>query len=119
VDPLLACSLRWQHKVDASTVFAAQVPLFDPLARSKGEARLASTELARTGDAKVEFYRSKLSFQKEAAGAACEAVKRPTPRRLRKYAAECLGLRAYPEHPGDGRVRPQIPADPRRFVGKR
>lgn len=37
-------------------------------------------------------------------------MKGPTPRRLRHYAAQCLGLRSYLEHPGDGRVRPQIPA---------
>jgi len=37
-------------------------------------------------------------------------VKGPTPRRLWKYTAQCLGLREYLQHPGDGRRRPQIPA---------
>jgi hypothetical protein len=37
-------------------------------------------------------------------------VKGPTPRRLRKYMARCLGLAAYLNAPGDGRVQPQIPA---------
>ncbi len=34
----------------------------------------------------------------------------PTPRRLRKYVAQRLGLAPYLEAPGDGRVHPQIPA---------
>jgi hypothetical protein len=37
-------------------------------------------------------------------------VKGPTPRRLQKYVTRCLGLRAYLQSPGDGRVQPQIPA---------
>ena len=37
-------------------------------------------------------------------------MKRSTPRRLWKYAAQCLGLRRYLESPGDGRPSPQIPA---------
>lgn len=37
-------------------------------------------------------------------------MKGPTPRRLRKYVARCLGLRAYLQAPGDGRRQPQIPA---------
>ena len=37
-------------------------------------------------------------------------MKGPTPRRLRKYMARCLGLAAYLRAPGDGRVQPQIPA---------
>ena len=37
-------------------------------------------------------------------------MKGPTPRRLRKYLARCLGLAAYLHAPGDGRVQPQIPA---------
>jgi len=37
-------------------------------------------------------------------------VKGPTPRRLQKYVTRCLGLRAYVQSPGDGRVQPQIPA---------
>ncbi len=37
-------------------------------------------------------------------------MRRPTPRRLRAYACQRLGLRRYLEAPGDGRVRPQIPA---------
>lgn len=37
-------------------------------------------------------------------------MKGPTPRRLRKYVARCLGLQAYLRAPGDGRVQPQIPA---------
>jgi len=37
-------------------------------------------------------------------------MKGPTPRRLRKYMAQCLGLAAYLHAPGDGRVQPQIPA---------
>jgi hypothetical protein len=37
-------------------------------------------------------------------------VKGPTPRNLHRYAAKCLGLKSYLEHPGDGRSRPRIPA---------
>jgi len=37
-------------------------------------------------------------------------VRKPTPRRLRAYVCKRLGLRPYLEAPGDGRVRPQIPA---------
>ncbi len=37
-------------------------------------------------------------------------MKGPTPRRLRKYVTRCLGLKTYLGSPGDGRVRPQIPA---------
>ena len=37
-------------------------------------------------------------------------MKGPTPRRLQKYVARCLGLKAYLQAPGDGRVQPQIPA---------
>jgi hypothetical protein len=35
-------------------------------------------------------------------------VKGPTPRRLRKYVAKCLGLKAYLRSPGDGRPQPRI-----------
>jgi Transposase DDE domain len=34
----------------------------------------------------------------------------PTPRRLQKYVARCLGLKTYLRTPGDGRRQPQIPA---------
>lgn len=34
----------------------------------------------------------------------------PTPRRLQKYVARCLGLKTYLQTPGDGRRQPQIPA---------
>ena len=34
----------------------------------------------------------------------------PTPRRLRRFAEQVLGLRRYLRHPGDGRPRPQIAA---------
>ncbi len=34
----------------------------------------------------------------------------PTPRRLRRYVTQRLGLASYLEAPGDGRVYPQIPA---------
>jgi hypothetical protein len=37
-------------------------------------------------------------------------VKGPTPRRLWQYVTRCLGLRSYLRSPGDGRPRPQIPA---------
>jgi len=37
-------------------------------------------------------------------------VSGPTPRRLWKYATQCLGLAAYFQAPGDGRQAPQIPA---------
>ena len=37
-------------------------------------------------------------------------MKGPTPRRLQKYVARCLGLRTYLRAPGDGRVQAQIPA---------
>jgi len=37
-------------------------------------------------------------------------VKGPTPRRLRKYVAKCLGLKAYLRSPGDGRSAGRIPA---------
>jgi len=37
-------------------------------------------------------------------------VKGPTPRRLKKYATQCLRLQRYLQHPGDGRPQPQIPA---------
>ena len=37
-------------------------------------------------------------------------VKEPTPRRLRKYVAKCLGLKAYLRSPGDGRPQGRIPA---------
>ena len=37
-------------------------------------------------------------------------MKGPTPRRLQKYVARCLGLRTYLRAPGDGRGQPQIPA---------
>jgi hypothetical protein len=38
-------------------------------------------------------------------------VKGPTPRRLRKYVAKCLGLKFYLQRPGDGRSQGRIPAD--------
>ncbi len=37
-------------------------------------------------------------------------MRRPTPRRLQAYVCKRLGLTRYLEAPGDGRVRPQIPA---------
>jgi len=37
-------------------------------------------------------------------------VRGPTPRRLKKYAAKCLGLRSYLRSPGDGRPQGRIPA---------
>jgi hypothetical protein len=37
-------------------------------------------------------------------------VKGPTPRRLKKYAAKCLGLKSYLQSPGDGRTQGRIPA---------
>src|SRR5215470_7554973 len=37
-------------------------------------------------------------------------MKGPTPRRLLQYVTRCLGLRSYFRSPGDGRPRPQIPA---------
>ena len=37
-------------------------------------------------------------------------MKGPTPRRLKKYAAKCLGLKAYFRSPGDGRTEGRIPA---------
>jgi len=37
-------------------------------------------------------------------------VKGPTPRRLRQYAAKCLGLKSYLQSPGDGRSEARIPA---------
>jgi hypothetical protein len=37
-------------------------------------------------------------------------VKGPTPRRLKKYAAKCLGLKSYLRSPGDGRKQGRIPA---------
>jgi hypothetical protein len=39
-------------------------------------------------------------------------VKGPTSRRLRKYVAKCLGLKAYLRSPGDGRPQPRILATP-------
>jgi len=37
-------------------------------------------------------------------------VKGPTPRRLKKYVAKCLGLKSYLQCPGDGRTQARIPA---------
>ena len=37
-------------------------------------------------------------------------MKGPTPRRVRKYAAKCLGLKSYLRSPGDGRAQARIPA---------
>jgi hypothetical protein len=37
-------------------------------------------------------------------------VKGPTPRRLHKYVAKCLGLKSYLRSPGDGRLQVRIPA---------
>lgn len=37
-------------------------------------------------------------------------MKGPTPRRLRKYVAKCLGLKSYLRCPGDGRPQARIPA---------
>jgi hypothetical protein len=37
-------------------------------------------------------------------------VKGPTPRRLKKYVAKCLGLKSYLQGPGDGRTQGRIPA---------
>lgn len=39
-----------------------------------------------------------------------EAVKGPTPRRLRRYVEKCLRLKWYLHSPGDGRTQPRIPA---------
>jgi len=41
---------------------------------------------------------------------AAEPVKGPTPRRLKKYAAQCLRLKSYLHSPGDGRSQGRIPA---------
>lgn len=38
------------------------------------------------------------------------AVKEPSPRRLKKYAANCLRLKSYLRSPGDGRKQGRIPA---------
>ena len=37
-------------------------------------------------------------------------MKGPTPRRLKKYGAKCLGLKSYLQSPGDGRTQGRIPA---------
>ncbi len=37
-------------------------------------------------------------------------MKGPTPRRLKKYAGKCLGLKSYLQSPGDGRTQGRIPA---------
>ena len=37
-------------------------------------------------------------------------MKRPTPGRILRYGGQCLRLKGYLKAPGDGRVRPQIPA---------
>ena len=37
-------------------------------------------------------------------------MKGPTPRRLKKYGAKCLGLKSYLQCPGDGRPQGRIPA---------
>ena len=37
-------------------------------------------------------------------------MKGPTSRRLKKYVAKCLGLKAYLQCPGDGRTQGRIPA---------
>jgi hypothetical protein len=37
-------------------------------------------------------------------------VKTPSARALLRYAAQCLGLKRYLGQPGDGRLRPRIPA---------
>ena len=37
-------------------------------------------------------------------------MKGPTPRRLKKYVAKCLGLKSYLQSPGDGRPQARIPA---------
>jgi hypothetical protein len=37
-------------------------------------------------------------------------VKTPTPRALLRYVVRCLGLEWYLRQPGDGRLRPRIPA---------
>ncbi|HUJ83891.1 MAG TPA: transposase [Candidatus Acidoferrales bacterium] len=37
-------------------------------------------------------------------------MKGPTPRRLKKYVAKCLGLKSYLQSPGDGRTQGRIPA---------
>ena len=37
-------------------------------------------------------------------------MKGPTPRRLKKYVAKCLGLKSYLQCPGDGRPQGRIPA---------
>ena len=37
-------------------------------------------------------------------------MNRPSARRLKRYAGRVLGLRDYLAAPGDGRVRPQLPA---------
>jgi len=41
---------------------------------------------------------------------ATTSVKGPSPRRLQKYAAKCLGLKSYLRSPGDGRPQGRIPA---------
>jgi hypothetical protein len=42
--------------------------------------------------------------------AAGAPVKEPTPRRLKKYASQCLRLKSYLQAPGDGRKQARIPA---------
>ncbi len=37
-------------------------------------------------------------------------MKGPTPHRLRRYMAKCLGLKSYLHSPGDGRTQPHLPA---------
>ena len=37
-------------------------------------------------------------------------MKGPTPRRLKKFGAKCLGLKSYLRFPGDGRTQGRIPA---------
>ncbi len=37
-------------------------------------------------------------------------MKGPSAQAVRNYACHCLGLKSYVEHPGDGRLQPEIPA---------
>ena len=41
-------------------------------------------------------------------------MKGPTPRRLKKYGAKCLGLKSYLQCPGDGRTQVRVTSLPER-----
>jgi len=51
--------------------------------------------------------------QRRTAGAVAETatpVSGPSALKILRYASHCLGLKSYLQHPGDGRIRPRIPA---------